>query len=158
MKIKSPIDMRRFIPLLLINFMLFSAGIATAYQDTANTQIELCLGQNKAEAGFVEMEFYKSKRTAFIDPAPIIVNHDIESAVVETGGRVIKEPVIRLVLSQEASKKFATFTEQNINKPLAIIVNGKIMSMPIIREKITSGLVVIAGRFTKEEAEAIVYN
>jgi hypothetical protein len=158
MKNKYKKNMRRICTILLVNLILLAATITSAYQDTSPTQIEFRLGQRKAVPGYVEMGFYKSTKTAFVNPDPIMVNHDIESAVVETGGRVFKEPVIRLVLSQEASKKFAYFTEQHINDPLAIMINGKIMIMPVIRERITSGVVVIVGQFTKEEAEKFVNN
>ena len=40
-------------------------------------------------------------------------------------------------------------------KPLVILVDGKVLSAPIVREKISGGRAVIAGRFTEEEAKHI---
>jgi hypothetical protein len=60
MKPKNPNNMRHILMILLVNFMFVAFTVANAYQDTASTQIEFCLGQNEAESDLVEMEFYKS--------------------------------------------------------------------------------------------------
>lgn len=135
--------------------MSYLATVANSYQDTAKTKIEFRLGGDEPVNGFSEMAFFRSQRKAFVSPQIIIANHDIASATVDTS-RITKEPVISVVLTQEASVKFADFTEKHINQPLAIIVNGRIMSMPIIRQRIYPGLVLIAGKFTREEADQFV--
>lgn len=45
-----------------------------------------------------------------------------------------------------------TRTKNNINRTLAIIVDGKIYSSPIVNSEITKGKAVISGNLTKEEA------
>ena len=50
------------------------------------------------------------------------------------------------------AKKFATATRENVGKRLAIVLDGKIISAPVINTAITGGKGVISGRFTMEQA------
>jgi len=56
-------------------------------------------------------------------------------------------------LSPEGAKKFAMITEANVGKRMAIVLDGKILSMPLIRERIPGGQVRITGDFTMKEAQ-----
>ena len=63
--------------------------------------------------------------------------------------------VIEIVLTKEGQKKLAKLTEEHVNKPLAILVDGKVNPPPIVRDKLEGGKAVITGNFTKAEAEKI---
>ncbi|MDD4955574.1 MAG: protein translocase subunit SecD [Candidatus Omnitrophica bacterium] len=65
-------------------------------------------------------------------------------------------PNVRLQFTAEGAKKFAKVTEENVGKQLAILLDGKIMSAPAIREAILSGQAEITGDFPLEEARSIV--
>ncbi|MBI4481823.1 MAG: protein translocase subunit SecD [Acidobacteria bacterium] len=61
-------------------------------------------------------------------------------------------PAVSFFLNSEGAQIFGRVTEQNIGKPLAIVLDGKVRSAPRIDEKITdSG--IIHGSFTIQEAE-----
>lgn len=62
------------------------------------------------------------------------------------------EPYVSLEFNSEGAKKFAKITEANVGKRLAIVLDGKVQSAPVIREAIPSGQAQITGRFTQEEA------
>lgn len=64
-------------------------------------------------------------------------------------------PEIRLEFTTEGSKAFAKVTEQNVGKRLAIVLDGKVMSAPVITEPILSGGAQITGRFTFDEAKLL---
>ena len=53
------------------------------------------------------------------------------------------------------AKKFATATRENVGKRLAIVLDGKIISAPVINSPITGGRGVISGRFTMEQASEL---
>ncbi|MGB7054947.1 MAG: protein translocase subunit SecD [bacterium] len=59
---------------------------------------------------------------------------------------------IDLEFKREAARKFATITGRNINKRLAIVLDGVVQSAPMITERIPQGRASITGRFTPEEA------
>jgi len=50
---------------------------------------------------------------------------------------------IEIVFTEEGKKKFAALTEKIVGKHLAILVDGQVISAPVVREKITGGKVYI---------------
>lgn len=58
-------------------------------------------------------------------------------------------------LTPEGTRIFAEFTSQHIGSPLAIVLDGRVISAPTINDAITEGTGVISGRFTAEEANAL---
>jgi preprotein translocase subunit SecD len=54
------------------------------------------------------------------------------------------------------ARRFGEATAQNIGKPFAIILDGRVISAPVIRSAITGGSGVIEGSFTLEEAGEMV--
>ncbi len=65
----------------------------------------------------------------------------------------MSEPVVGLQFNAEGAKKFAEITTNNVGKRLAIVLDGKIQSAPMIKEAIPSGEAVITGRFSTEQAQ-----
>jgi protein-export membrane protein SecD len=59
---------------------------------------------------------------------------------------------ISIELNDQGSKHFEDYTAKHIGRHLAIILNDKIYSAPIIREKIPGGRMIIEGNLSKEEA------
>ncbi len=68
---------------------------------------------------------------------------------------LLNEPYISIDFDKKGAKIFERITEENIKKRLAIVIDKKVLSAPIIQEKITGGQVRIAGNFTTEEANAL---
>jgi preprotein translocase subunit SecD len=62
------------------------------------------------------------------------------------------QPEIYFVLTPDAAAAFASVTRSNVGSRLAIIVDGKLVSAPVIRSPIEGGEGVIAGAFTAFEA------
>jgi protein-export membrane protein SecD len=60
--------------------------------------------------------------------------------------------------NSEGKALFAKITRENIGKPLAIFLDGRIVSMPVIRQEIISGSAEISGKFTREEARQLTDN
>ena len=67
-------------------------------------------------------------------------------------------PSIGLAFNDEGVKLFAKITEENVNKKLAIFLDGKMLSAPVIREPIRDGKAEISGQFTVTEAKTLVRN
>ena len=60
-------------------------------------------------------------------------------------------PVVSFRLNREGAKAFGRLTGANINKRLAIVLDGKVQSAPVIQSRITDAG-QITGRFTREQA------
>lgn len=68
------------------------------------------------------------------------------------------EPKVVLTFNSEGQKLFSKITKENVNKVLAIFLDGQPISTPVIREEITSGDAVISGGFTVPEAQSLSRN
>jgi preprotein translocase subunit SecD len=66
------------------------------------------------------------------------------------------KPVVSLQFDAEGSKLFEKMTKDNINKSIAIYLDGEPISIPTVNEAITGGQAVISGNFTPIEAKTLV--
>jgi preprotein translocase subunit SecD len=60
-------------------------------------------------------------------------------------------PCVAFSFTREGSERFGVLTERNINRQIAIMVDGKVFSAPIIKTKIT-GSGQVTGNFSEQEA------
>jgi len=65
-------------------------------------------------------------------------------------------PSISLEFNPEGTKLFSDITKNNVNRPVAIFLDGAIISAPIVREQISTGQAEISGQFNIEEAKKLV--
>ncbi|MBL0058479.1 MAG: protein translocase subunit SecD [Elusimicrobia bacterium] len=62
-------------------------------------------------------------------------------------------PHVALEFGDEGAKQFAQVTEANVNRNLAIVLDGVVQSAPVIRTAIRDGHAIIEGQFTAEDAK-----
>ena len=62
------------------------------------------------------------------------------------------EPHVSIKFNKKGGRLFERITGENVKKRLAIVLDGRIYSAPVIQEKISGGEARITGRFTHEEA------
>ncbi len=65
------------------------------------------------------------------------------------------QPIVNITFDQQGGAKFAQLTTQNVGKPFAIILDGKVLSAPNINEPILGGSAQISGSFTVESANSL---
>lgn len=63
--------------------------------------------------------------------------------------------VVSLEFNDEGAKKFADLTARNIGRQIAIALDGKVLTAPVVNEVITGGRAQITGNHTMEEAEQL---
>lgn len=85
---------------------------------------------------------------------PVLRKSDIES--VKMVINEVGKPEVELAFKPAAAKTLEQFTIKNIDKPIAIIVNKMVVSMPVVSSAIRSGKVNISGSFTVKEVEEMV--
>ncbi len=64
-------------------------------------------------------------------------------------------PMVSLEWNDEGTKLFEEITKRNINKTIAIFLDGIPISTPVVNEPITNGQAVISGRFTPQDAKLL---
>lgn len=62
------------------------------------------------------------------------------------------EPVVNFKLDNEGARRFGDMTKNNIGRPLAIVLDDRVITAPVIRSAITGGSGEISGAFTSAEA------
>ncbi|MBL8657382.1 MAG: protein translocase subunit SecD [Altererythrobacter sp.] len=65
------------------------------------------------------------------------------------------EPLVNIQFDQTGGQRFADLTTKNVNKPFAIILDGKVLSAPNINEPILGGSAQISGSFTAASANSL---
>lgn len=78
----------------------------------------------------------------------------IKTARVEYDSRTGR-PQIGLVFNDEGAKMFADITKNNIGKALAILLDGQVISAPVIQSEILGGQAQITGSFSIQEANGL---
>ncbi len=63
------------------------------------------------------------------------------------------KPEVTFELNTTGARTFAQVTEANVGRRMAVVLDDKIMTMPVIRERIPGGQVRISGDFTMKEAQ-----
>jgi preprotein translocase subunit SecD len=61
-------------------------------------------------------------------------------------------PVVNITFNQQGGARFAKLTTENVQRPFAIILDGKVLSAPNINEPILGGSAQISGNFTVDSA------
>ncbi len=62
------------------------------------------------------------------------------------------QPYVALSFDRTGTRLFERITEEHVNQRLAIVLDNKVYSAPVIREKISGGRASISGQFTSQEA------
>jgi preprotein translocase subunit SecD len=65
------------------------------------------------------------------------------------------QPVVSIRFNTAGAKRFGRVTQENVNKPFAIILDDKVLSAPNINEPILGGQAQIQGNFTVESANQL---
>jgi protein-export membrane protein SecD len=64
-------------------------------------------------------------------------------------------PVVALEFNAEGARQFANVTEANVNRRMAIVLDGLVQSAPVIRTRIPDGHAIIEGNFSPEDAKLL---
>lgn len=99
-----------------------------------------------------ESEMPASGRFVIVEHTPIATGQDIRDAESVNQRGAQNEYAIFFRLTPDGGQRFGNWTAANINNYLAVVLNGKVVSVAFIKSQITdSG--EINGRYTKESAE-----
>ena len=118
----------------------------------AAVKVEVRRAESKPAEGLTEAKVEGTDQKVYLHKEVELSNEDIAGAKAVTDPS--KANVVDVELTKEGQKKLARLTKDHQGKPLAILVDGKVVAAPVVRDEIT-GHARISGNFTKEEAERI---
>jgi protein-export membrane protein SecD len=102
----------------------------------------------------VDMEILKGKDGGYyaLKKESTLTGSSLTNAEVKVGGDY-GSPYVAIAFNKIGGIKFADITGNNVNKRLAIVLDGIVQSAPVIRSRIPDGNAIIEGNFTPEEAK-----
>lgn len=119
-------------------------------QEVIPEDVEFVFGPREDYAGREVKRIYMLRSTAALTGEVI---RDARHGPNQSGNlQYVGTWEIDLQFKREAARKFASITGRNINKRLAIVLDGIVQSAPVITERIPQGRASITGRFTPEQA------
>jgi SecD/SecF fusion protein len=114
----------------------------------------------RAPVGFKKMEATETgkgkksvKRIYFVRRRPEMTGKNVVDAFPTTDE--FGQRKIILKFNREGAKRFGEVTSGNVDRLLAIVLDGKLYSAPSIRQAIYGGNAEISGRFSREEAQSV---
>jgi preprotein translocase subunit SecD len=82
---------------------------------------------------------------------PLLVRSDVESVKIVTS-KDSQNSKIQIKLKPSSIIIFADATKKNLNKAIAIVIDDKVYSWPIVKSVIEGGEIEVTGSFTEKEA------
>ena len=136
--------------LVVVLLLLFCSLVVSAGEET--TGVEIRKAAFEPFPGSEEVHSERYDRTLYLAAGAEFTNRDFASA------RVVQDslggPGIELILTEDAALRMEELTAAWIGKPLAILINGEVVTAPVIRS-VMQGAMIIEGHFTAEEAEQL---
>jgi hypothetical protein len=139
----------------LARVLLFTVAVSVsvvavaAPDDKPAVKIEFRLAEREPAAGLQEATVEGTTEKVYLHKEPGLTNEDIAEARVATEGR----PVVELTFTDKGKEKVAKLTGDHQGKPIAILVDGKVIAAPTVRATIRDKAMLSVK--TKEEAARI---
>ena len=118
---------------------------------TANLTFRFVNQNNSDTFGTETLPFEDGVNEAIVSKRIILNGENLLDAQPQMDNQT-NETVVSFTLDRVGAKRFGKATSTGIGKQLAIVLDGKIVSAPVIRETIASGNGQISGNFTFQSA------
>ena len=118
---------------------------------TANLTFRFVTNTNSDSFGAENLKFEDSDEVATVSKRIILSGDNLLDAQPRMNSET-NETVVSFTLDRVGAKRFGKATSTGIGKQLAIVLDGKIISAPVIRDTIASGSGQISGGFTFQSA------
>ncbi|MEJ2498918.1 MAG: protein translocase subunit SecD [Sulfurovaceae bacterium] len=124
-----------------------------AVDEARNTRVTTMSPEEASSFGDVILYDAKTKEPYLLREIPILDGSMLTDAKV--GYDDNNNPAINFTLNGQGAKIFGDFSGKNRGKRMAIVLDDKIYSAPVIKERIGAGRGQITGAFTTEEAHDV---
>jgi protein-export membrane protein SecD len=118
---------------------------------TANLTFRFVSNDNQDSFGVEKLEYEDGSSEDFVSKRIILSGENLLDAQPRMNNQT-NETVVSFTLDRVGAKRFGKATSSNIGRQLAIVLDGKIISAPVIRDTIASGNGQISGGFTFQSA------
>ncbi|MEC8041809.1 MAG: protein translocase subunit SecD, partial [Pseudomonadota bacterium] len=111
---------------------------------TSNADMPAGAGNELLPSLDTEGEYY------VLEQVPVVTGEELVDAqpAFDQNGR----PAVNFRFNTTGARKFGDYTAENIGNPFAIVLDGEVISAPVIQSHIPGGSGIITGNFTVEES------
>lgn len=138
--------------LVVLILVLAVFGCSNSDQPIEKVVVEFRAAQLEPDSNLIKMTGEGFPEIYYVHQTAEITNIDIDSATVVMWD---KKPQVKLLFNLAGKEKLATFTQKNIEKRVAIIVDGQLVAAPVVRAPLTDGVALITGDFDPAQANRI---
>jgi hypothetical protein len=157
----APPRHRRSILKVLAALFVAAAGLGVgaslmspAGELIAAVRFEVRLAEETPGAGLRAAVVADSKRTVYLHQDVVIANGDIAKAAAQRNGSGDTYS-LAVTFTPDGARKMEAATRSHKGKPMAMLIDGQVVSCPTVRGVISTSGVVDAG-YTKAEVDRIV--
>ncbi len=118
---------------------------------TANLTFRFVTNKTEDSFGAEKLEFEDNSEEAIVSKRIILSGDNLLDAQPRMNSET-NETIVSFTLDRVGAKRFGKATSTGIGRKLAIVLDGKIISAPVIRDTIASGSGQISGGFTFQSA------
>ena len=122
---------------------------------TANLTFRFVSNDNQDSFGVEKIKYENGVDEDFVSKRIILSGDNLLDAQPRMNNQT-NETVVSFTLDRVGAKRFGKATSTGLGKQLAIVLDGKIISAPVIRDTIASGNGQISGGFTFQSATDLV--
>jgi preprotein translocase subunit SecD len=138
--------------ILYLLVALIALTTVTVYADIPAVQFLAVVAEPTSASKEVEFNWRNEIRSLHVLPTPIISDPDIESAEVS-----LEQPnTVNITLSEAGGVKFKNGIKNMLGKQIAIVVNGNVVSAPVLQAVEFGRKLQIAGTLSDQESQSLV--
>ncbi|KIM03381.1 MAG: preprotein translocase subunit SecD [Sulfurovum sp. AS07-7] len=124
-----------------------------AVDEARAARVATMSAEEAATFGDVILKDVATSQLYLLKDVPILDGSMLTDASV--GYNQSNQPVINFELNSQGAKIFGDFSGKSVGKRMAIVLDNKVYSAPVINERIGGGKGQISGNFTQQEAHDI---
>jgi preprotein translocase subunit SecD len=144
--------MKQAVFLLLVGLIVLCGSCSCGRPDVS---IAVRTAETEPRAGLEKMTFsgWGASKTFYLGKEVFLDEADIVSAKEVAWD---EHPAVEVLLTEAGRETFADVTARHIGRHLAVLVDGELACVPMVRDTIHQGKILINGDFTEERARSIV--
>ena len=146
---------RTLLPAFL-TLLLTGCAATTPVESVNRAHIEFRPASFTASDSAERMTEPDAQRPVYVSSTPILTDADFVSASITKDDQ--GKRAVALTLSDDAANRFFNYTRAHINEPIAILVDGKLISAPTVLSALNQHAIITGGGegLTEPEAQRII--
>lgn len=110
----------------------------------ANSPVEIRAASTSQHSDWQKLDFYVGGLHTWVAPKPTIVCSEISAAKESVDG--FGHPTAVLIFDSKGARKMAELSTQRSSRPVAVVLDGKIIAAPVVMKPVSETLVVNFGK------------